>query len=1265
MLVRHMRDIWPGKPNPRGATYDGAGVNFSVYSRGATKVEICLYDPAAPERELERFELPEVHGFTWHGYVPGLEPGALYGLRVHGPFDPEAGHRFNPHKLLVDPYAKATWGEVDWRAPVLGYRPDDPRADLSFDDRDSAAGVPKSVVVSGFFDWGGDRRLDLPWRKTVIYELHVKGFTKLHPEVPESLRGTYAGLAHPKVIEHMKRLGVTAVELLPVHEAADDSFLQSKFLRNYWGYSTLNFFAPEQQYASRRYPGGQVNEFKAMVRALHAAGIEVLLDVVYNHTCEGNHLGPTLSLKGVDNASYYWLMPDSRYYLDFSGCGNTLNAALPEAARLIVDSLRYWVDEMHVDGFRFDLAASLGRVRKGEFDNHASLFQIITQDPVLSSVKLIAEPWDLGMGGYQVGAFPAPWREWNGKFRDGMRRYWKGDDNLASEIGYRLTGSPDLYQGERRRPQASINFITAHDGFTLHDLVTYGHKHNDANGEWNKDGADDNQSWNCGVEGETDDQVVVALRERQKRNLLASLFLSQGVPMLVAGDEMGRTQGGNNNAYCQDNEISWIDWNLDQRRQGLLDFTRRLIALKSDQPVLQRRRFLEGDFVWREGGRDLTWIRPDGREMNEGDWQQHYVRALGFELGGDAIPSKDEQGQRIVGDSLLVLMNAHHEPIKFKVPGKHWMLELDTGGERQASGQEVGEELELTERSLLVLRRPARVTAEVVKKTGRSLELAPPRRSTREAGVLVPLFSMRSRGNWGVGDISDVGRYARWASRAGFSVIQLLPINETTRMDASPYAACSAFAIDPVFLSLGGCEDFEALGGRAAMSDTHRHELESLSAEPAVSWQRVRALKSQAAHLAFEHFMREEWQKKSRRAGDLIRFRTEHREWLEDYALFKVLHERFGKAWTEWPAAFRDRNHSALANAREKHAAGILELAWQQWQIDRQWRLARTEAEAVGVGLMGDLPFIVAGDSADAWAHPQSFRLDLRVGTPPEGGDQGQDWGLPAYNWDELQKVEFAWIRRRAARARQLFSSYRVDHVLGFYRTYVRSSDGNSGFWPAHEPAQLALGETILRAMRTTGEVIAEDLGSVPPFLRPSLQRLGVPGYKVLRWEKDRDRFGDPGGWPQLSVAANATHDTETTADWYDALSGAERAAVAQVPGLQTLEGRQQFDDTVRDALLRVLYAAPSKLVVIPFQDAFGQRERINVPGTVAETNWAYRVPVPVETLTTDDASNNRLRALAEATDRRPEGGAGDGTSPGDAGRYRPVARTGVGGSRG
>jgi glycogen operon protein len=1253
-----MREIWTGKPYPRGATFDGVGVNFAVYSRVATRIEVCLYDVADPAREIERFDLPESNGFVWHGYAPGLEPGALYGLRVHGPFEPMQGHRCNPNKLLVDPYAKAIHGDVDWKAPVFGYTLSDAQEDLSFDEEDSAAGVPKAVVVSDFFDWTGDRSPEIPWRRTVIYEMHVKGFTKLHPEIPEELRGTYAGLAHPAAIAHLTNLGVTAVELLPVHEYCDDGYLEDRLLRNYWGYSTLGFFAPKQRYGSRRNPSSQVSEFKAMVKALHAAGIEVILDVVYNHTCEGNQRGPTLSFRGIDNATYYWLMPEQRYYLDFTGTGNSFNAFNPEVARLIVDSLRYWVSEMHVDGFRFDLATTVGRVGRGEFDRHAPIFQIINQDPILSRVKLIAEPWDVGMGGYQVGNFPAPFREWNGPYRDTLRGYWKGNSNLASQIGYRLSGSADIFQGERRQPQASVNFITAHDGFTLHDLVTYGDKHNEANGEDNRDGADDNQSWNHGVEGETDDENINALRDRQKRNLLASLFMSQGVPMLLGGDEMGRTQGGNNNAYCQDNEISWIDWKFDERRRRLLEFTKRIIALRHRMPVLQRRRFFVGDYIWDSRSKDLTWLRPDGEEMTAHDWQR-LSSTLGFTLGGDAIPALDERGQRMIGDGLLVLMNAHHESVHFKLPrgegGPEWLLEIDTSDDAKSVGTSCSGECELMGRSMLVFRQPLPAQAA---RTSDTLERAPemtapaaaaaagsgaalekPQRQRRRAGVLLPLFAVRRKDGWGVGDISDIPRFAGWARKAGFSVWQLLPVNAVHENDASPYAAKSAFALDPVYFAPEECEDFGAAGGRDALPPAMRQEIAKLDAAPLVAWPRVRAVKMECSHLAFQHFYEREWQSRSARAREFASFMRENRTWLDDYGLFSTIHRQLQKSWLDWPPGLRDRTPDAIAELRRKNDPTLLEHSWLQWQLDRQWRKARREAGDAGIDLVGDLPFTVSMDSSDVWANRSIFRTDLRVGTPPEGDSPGQDWGLPVYDWMALQRSDFGWLRARAARAGELFNLYRIDHVAGFYRTFFRSADGkSSGFTPADERSQVRLGEAIMRLMRHFGEVVGEDLGNVPPFLRPSLDRMGVPGFRVLRWEKDGDTYRDPAQWPPLSVAATSTHDTDSIADWWDQLSADERTALVKVPALAELDPSAPFDDGVRDTLLRAVYGAPSTMAIVPLQDAMGTRERINVPGTVADSNWSYRVASDIDALQSDAAAAERLARLAEETER----GAGD-----------------------
>jgi isoamylase len=703
--------VLPGRSHPLGATYDGLGVNFALFSEHATAVELCLYDAREPGRELGRLALPERNAFVWHGYVPGLRPGQLYGYRVHGPWEPERGHRFNPAKLLIDPYARAIAGEVDWRAPVLGHVPGGDEADLARSDEDDAWGKPKCVVVDGTFDWEGDRAPRTPWHETVIYEAHVKGLTMRHPDVPEELRGTYAGLAYPPVIEHLRELGITALELMPVHDLLQEGFLLEKGLRNYWGYNTTNFFAPYAGYASAGDTGGQVQEFKGMVRALHRAGIEVILDVVYNHTSEGSHIGPTLSFRGIDNARYYRLVPDApRYYMDYTGTGNSLNARDPQVVKLIMDSLRYWVLEMHVDGFRFDLASTLAR-ELHEVDRLSSFFDTIHQDPVLSRVKLIAEPWDLGEGGYQVGNFPVLWTEWNGKYRDSVRAFWKGDGGAMGEFGYRLTGSSDLYGDDGRNPYASINFITAHDGFTLHDLVAYDRKHNEANRDGNRDGHDHNISWNHGDEGPTDDPAIIALRDRQKRNFLTTLLVSQGVPMICGGDEMGRTQQGNNNAYCQDNELSWLNWELDEGGRALLAFTRRLVALRRRHPSLRRRKFFQGRAIYGGDVRDIIWYRPDGQEMRPREWASAWSRALAFRLEGDAIGERDPLGRWVSDDSLLILMNAHDEPVRFRLPAANpegrWDVLIDTAEPKLGKGErayEKGGEVELRDRTVVVMR---------------------------------------------------------------------------------------------------------------------------------------------------------------------------------------------------------------------------------------------------------------------------------------------------------------------------------------------------------------------------------------------------------------------------------------------------------------------------------------------------------------------------------------------------------------------------------
>jgi len=695
--------VLPGRPSPLGATWDGQGVNFALFAEHATAVELCLFDVADPSRERQRLALQDVTRQVWHGYLPGVRPGQLYGYRLHGPYQPDQGLRFNPAKLLIDPYARALCGQVDWAQPVFAYQFG--REDLT-DDRDSAAGIPKGVVVEPYFDWDGDRPPRTPWHRSVIYEVHVKGFTARHPELPPELRGTYAGLGSDLVIAYLQQLGVTAVELLPVHAHVDDEFLARQGLKNYWGYSSINFFSPDARYASSGDCGDQVAEFKAMVRALHRAGIEVILDVVYNHTSEGNHLGPTFSFKGIANSTYYRLVDGNpRYYVDYTGTGNSLNPQHPQVLKLIMDSLRYWVLDLHVDGFRFDLASTLAREDYGP-DRLSSFFDIIHQDPVLSQVKLIAEPWDVGQGGYQVGNFPVLWAEWNDKFRDTMRRFWRGDDGQMAQFGYRLTGSSDLYGDDGRSPTASINFITAHDGFTLQDLVSYNRKHNQANGEDNRDGAWENLSSNYGVEGPTADGSINELRARQQRNFLASLLFSQGVPMICGGDELGRTQQGNNNAYCHDSELSWYDWDLDEPRQALLDFTREAVALRHRHPALRRRKFFQGRPIHGEQIKDVVWFRPDGSEMTESQWAEGWVKSIGVLLDGCALDERYDDGRPVRDDDLLLLFNAADQPELFRIPEAfnegEWRLELATADHLPATVAP-GSELEVAARSVVLL----------------------------------------------------------------------------------------------------------------------------------------------------------------------------------------------------------------------------------------------------------------------------------------------------------------------------------------------------------------------------------------------------------------------------------------------------------------------------------------------------------------------------------------------------------------------------------
>lgn len=697
--------IWPGLPYPLGATWDGSGVNFALFCENGTKVELCLFDSVDATKESARIPFTETTDQVWHAYFPDLLPGQIYGYRVHGPYEPQNGHRFNPNKIVLDPYAKLLARNVKWDDSLFGYQLGED--DLSFSESDSAAFAPLAVVVDPAFTWGDDRPPRTPWHKTLIYEAHVKGLTMLHPAIPEELRGTYAGLANEAVIKHLQELNVTAIELLPVHQNLTDRHLAEQNKSNYWGYSTLNFFAPQLSYDAAANTLSPLHEFKMMVRSLHVAGIEVILDVVYNHTAEGNQNGPTLSWRGIDNAAYYRLAEDPRYHMDFTGCGNTLNMQHPKVLQMIMDSLRYYVTEMHVDGFRFDLASTLAR-ELFEVNKLGAFFDIIHQDPILSKVKLIAEPWDVGPGGYQVGNFPPGWTEWNGKYRDCVRRFWKGDGGTVAEFATRVCGSSDLYERSGRKPYASVNFVTCHDGFTMQDLVSYNEKHNAANGEDNRDGSSNNDSWNCGAEGPTDDPAINALRLQQKKNLMATLLFSQGVPMILGGDELSHTQQGNNNGYCQDNELTWLDWNLDDEKQEFLDFVKLVTRTWQEQPVLQRRTFFQGRSIRGDGVQDVTWFNSTGNDMTDEDWQG-CLRSVGLRLAGDLIVEPDTRGEKIVGDTVLMLMNAHHEPVPFVLPvvsGSHrWELMFDTSSsENRADLFDARHKYPLQRRSMAVFR---------------------------------------------------------------------------------------------------------------------------------------------------------------------------------------------------------------------------------------------------------------------------------------------------------------------------------------------------------------------------------------------------------------------------------------------------------------------------------------------------------------------------------------------------------------------------------
>lgn len=709
-MIKYDKPVWPGKPYPLGANWDGEGVNFALFSERATAVTLCLFD-SQDEEEVAQIKIQEHTDQVWHVYLPGIKPGQLYGYRVEGPYKPLEGLRFNANNLLLDPYAKAINGRINWSNAMFAYPVNNPdkNRDLIKNDSDSAGGMNKSIVIDTNFDWEGVTSPNIPLHNSIIYEMHVKGFTASHPDIDPSIRGTFKALAHPKVINYLKDLGITAVELMPVHQFVNDKHLVDKGLSNYWGYNSIGFFAPHSDYSSSGSSGQQVVEFKEMVKELHKAGLEVILDVVYNHTAEGNHYGPTLCFKGIDNEAYYRLVPNNkRYYMDYTGTGNTLNMVHPRSLQMVMDSLRYWITEMHVDGFRFDLASTLARGLH-EVGKLSTFLDTIHQDPIISQVKLIAEPWDVGEGGYQVGNFPVLWAEWNGKYRDGVRRFWKGDESQVAELAYRLSGSSDLYMLNGRQPSASINFITAHDGFTLNDLVSYNEKHNEANKEGNKDGESHNLSWNCGVEGPTGNPKIINLREQQKRNFLATLLLSQGVPMICSGDEYGRTQFGNNNAYCQDNEISWFNWDWNEKHKELFNFTKNLIELRHNSPILHRRRFFQGRNIHGLEVKDIRWIRNDGEDMTDEEWNSSYVRTLGMFLNGKVMDEVDERGNIIKDDVLLILVNSYWEPVEYSLPknGKmvHWEILIDTFDPNNVGKKIENNKIELKSRVLIMLRQ--------------------------------------------------------------------------------------------------------------------------------------------------------------------------------------------------------------------------------------------------------------------------------------------------------------------------------------------------------------------------------------------------------------------------------------------------------------------------------------------------------------------------------------------------------------------------------
>jgi glycogen operon protein len=1273
-------------PFPLGVTPSAGGANVAVVSRHASRILVSLFDGAL---ETARIALDHRLGDVHFGFVPGLVAGVHYGLRAEGPWDPEHGQRFDPEKLLLDPYATQITGPFH-HLPDLMQR-----------GTETSLLVPKAIAGHA----AADAQALPPHRPQFIYEVPVKGFTMLHPDVPPETRGTVAALAEPVIIEHFKRLGVDTVELMPLAAWIDERHLPALGLANAWGYNPVSFLAPDPRLA----PGG-LAEIRATVDALHAAGIRVVLDVVLNHTGESDVHGTTLSLRGLDEALYY--RHANGELINDTGCGNTLALDEPAVLQLAMDALRSWAMRTGIDGFRFDLATVMGRTAPG-FSPHAPLLSAIEQDPLLSRLIMIAEPWDVGPGGYQLGNFPARWQEWNDRYRDEVRRFWRGDAHIAGSFATRIAGSSDLFGGRHRPPSTGINFLAAHDGFTLQDAVTFAAKNNAANGEDNRDGNAHEPSWPGG----------------DAKALLATLFLSRGTPMLTAGDEFGRSQSGNNNAYAQDNATTWLDWvKADQR---LIGYTAALWQLRQALSP-----FFSDDFLTDDTAR---WFGADGGPM---DWQDGGAQVLGLVLAAGrkrlallfnrgpsrppALPARaghrwtrlfcSAEGADVPATSVCVFAEerlsrtgvddaevealaiaAGIEPEWWEVDGTHHRVSPDTQRALLAAmGLGFATEEDLTQ-ALDKLARPKPLVIRAGREETllpaasrrrmlviedehggrRSLEVAPgmPARARLEAGcyrlleadaaprsvIATPgtcdlpediatgrrvfglashLYSLRHHGSEGIGDFETLRRLASLSAEAGGRYAGLNPLHHlfpSDRSRASPYQPSDRHYIDPIYISAWAVDDVVALGGEAGLAADDRRTLDEARRAPAIDYAKVRAVKDRALRAAFARFLAEEWSQESARAAALATFRREQAWWLDDYALFRALRSReHERPWWQWPAGLAAREPGAIAEARQALEEEVLYAEYLQWIADAQWHAARKRIAPVQ--LFGDLPFMVGRDSADVWARQHAFDAGATIGTPPDAfSATGQDWGLPAYRWDVFAAENDAWIRERATRAAELYSGYRVDHLVGFYRTFVIPADGSKRHLvPAEEEEQLAQGERLMAAFAEPGaRIIAEDLGTVPDFVRQSLLRLDIPGYKVLRWERewneDGQPFRDPLQWPVCSVATTGTHDTETLAEWWDGADPDERAAVNEIPWLadrRSLPEEGPLTDVVRDALLELMYASASEFLILPMQDLFGWRDRINTPATVGRDNWTWRLPWAADRLDQEGAAVERARVL-------------------------------------